>query len=305
MPQIKRGNEPVSIQRRKDLALLIYLVVTSQPHSRDILATLFWQEESQSLARSNLRKSLSRLKALLGQDALLGSQDQVGLNPELPVQLDVREFQVRYQQFRDHHGRNPGRPVLCAVCQKSIEEAAALYQADFLEGFSLPDSSVFDEWQFFQLEGLRQNLAEILEQLTKQYLERGELSGAIASCRRWLALDKLHEPAHRQLILLYALNGQPEAAKRQFEECTRLLAEELQSKPEPETLQLFEDIRRKKLSGPRKFQTEIQKGEIASTILPEKNHHVLPSYPSPFLGREKELEDITRLLLEPSCHMLT
>jgi predicted ATPase/DNA-binding SARP family transcriptional activator len=305
IPQIKRGNEPVSIQRRKDLALLIYLVVTSQPHSRDTLAALFWQDKSQSLARSNLRKSLSRLKALLGQDSLLGSQDQIVLNPELPVHLDVREFQVRYQQFRDHHGRNPGRPVLCAACQKSVEEAAVLYQADFLEGFSLADSPVFDEWQFFQFEGLRQNLAEMLEQLAKQYLERGEFSGAITSCRRWLALDRLHEPAHRQLILLYALNGQPEAAKRQFEECTRLLAEELHTEPEPETLQLFEDIRRKKLSGPRKVQTEIQKEDIASTKLPEKNHHVLPSYPSPFLGREKELEDITRLLLEPSCHLLT
>ena len=77
MPQIKRGNEPITIQRRKDLALLIYLFVTSQPHSRDTLATLLWQEEGQAVARSNLRKSLSRLKALLGENSLLVSQDQI------------------------------------------------------------------------------------------------------------------------------------------------------------------------------------------------------------------------------------
>lgn len=310
MPQIKRGDEPVAIQRRKDLALLIYLVVTSQPHSRDTLATLLWQDESQAAARSNLRKSLSRLKALLGQDSLLVSQDEIALNPRLRVQLDVREFHSRYQQFRAHHSRNDGRPGLCPACQKALEEAAGLYQADFLEGFGLPDSSVFDEWQFFQAEGLRQNFAELLEQLTKQSMESGDLPRAITYCRRWLALDRLHEPAHRQLMLLYALNAQPSAARRQFEECVRLIREELHAEPEPETLQLFDAIQKKKLTGPPQelfpsFQTEIKQEGQVSERLPEKKVQALPTYPSPFIGREKELDDIARLLREPSRHLLT
>jgi predicted ATPase/DNA-binding SARP family transcriptional activator/TPR repeat protein len=304
MPQINRGNEPVSIQRRKDLALLIYLAVTSQPHSRDTLATIFWQEESQTLARSNLRKSLSRLKALLGQNSLLVLQDQIALNPQLLDHLDVREFHSRYQQFRKHHEREGSKAELCPSCQKALEEAVALYQGDFLEGFSIPDSSVFDEWQFFQAEGYRQNLAEILQQIMNQSQESGELSQAITYCRRWLALDKLHEPAHRRLMLLYALNGQLAAAKRQYEECTRLLEEELHAKPEPETIQLFDAIQKKKLTGPQKelilpIQTETKKET------PKKKASVLPSYPSPFIGREKELAEITRLLFEPSCHLLT
>src|SRR5512139_1435773 len=98
MPQIKRGNEPLQIQRRKDLALLIYLVVTSQPHSRDTLSTLLWQEEGQSVARSNLRKSLSRLKSLLGENFLLVSQDQISLHPDLSFHLDVKDFYARLEQ---------------------------------------------------------------------------------------------------------------------------------------------------------------------------------------------------------------
>jgi predicted ATPase/DNA-binding SARP family transcriptional activator len=311
MPQIKRGNEPITIQRRKDLALLIYLFVTAQPHSRDTLATLLWQEEGQVVARSNLRKSLSRLKALLGEKALLVSQDQVRIHPDLSIHLDVKDFHIRLEQFRQHHpDRNVQGQNLCPVCRKALEEAASLYQADFLNGFILQDSSTFEEWQFFQAESLRQNLAEVLEQLTRQNTSEGNYPAAITYCRRWLALDRLHEPAQRQLILLYALNDQPAAAKRQFEECIRLLNEELHAQPEPETLQLFDAIQKKKFTGLQKEpifseRAEIRKGSKSPSEFPEKKVYSLPTYPSPFIGREKELEEIVRLMEDPSCRLLT
>ena len=311
MPQIKRGNEPLPIQRRKDLALLIYLFVTSQPHSRDTLATLLWQEEGQTVARSNLRKSLSRLKSLLGENSLLILQDQISMHPDLSVHLDVMDFQSRLEQFRQHHpNRNGHGQNLCPTCQRALDEAASLYQADFLKGFILPDSSTFEEWQFFQAESLRQSLAEALEQLTRHYTADGDFSNAITYCRRWLALDRLNEPAQRQLMLLYALNDQPASAKRQFEECARLLDKELHAKPEPETLQLFDAIQKKNFADLQKAipppeRTERRQESKPSSGLPEKKVYSLPSYPSPFIGREKELEDISRLLRDPSCRLLT
>ena len=311
-PQIKRGKEPIKIQRRKDLALLIYLLVTSQPHSRDTLAALLWQEDGQAVARANLRKSLSRLKTLLGENSLLISQDQIGLNPDLSIHLDVKDFYTRLEQIRQHHhDRNGDGQNLCPACRKALEEAAKLYQADFLEGFFLQDSSTFEEWQFFQAESLRQNLAQILEQLTQQYSSDGNFVTAITYCRRWLSLDRLHEPAHRQLMLLYALNGQPAAAKRQFEECVRLLDEELHTHPEPETRELFEAIQRKKFTAVQKeafrlsSPAEDKIEPNPSSHQPEKKAQPLPTYPSLFIGREKELEEITRLLDEPSCRLLT
>ncbi len=312
MPQIRRGNEPIAVQRRKDLALLIYLFVTSQPHSRDTLATLLWQEEGQTTARSNLRKSLSRLKSLLGENSLLVSQDQISLHPELSLHLDVNDFQARLEQFRKHHpDRNGQGQKLCPVCRKALDEATSLYQADFLNGFLLQDSSTFEEWQFFQAESLRQNLAEALEQLTRQYTADGDFAAAITYCRRWLSLDRLHEPAQRQLMLLYALNDQPAAAKRQFEECVRLLDEELRTAPEPETVQLFDAIQKKKFSGLQKetFSATQRKntGKKSGPApeFPDKKVYPLPTYPSPFIGREKELKEIIHLLQDPSCRLLT
>ena len=124
------------------------------------------------------------------------------------------------------------------------------------------------------------------------------------------SLDKLHEPAQRQLMLLYALNGQHAAAKRQFEECVRLLDQELHTQPEPETLELFDAIQKKKFTSLQKepfltSQVAGDKGNKPSRELAEKKVHSLPSYPTAFIGRERELQDITRLLREPSCRLLT
>ena len=301
-PQVKRGNEQISIQRRKDLALLIYLVVTSQAHSRDTLATLLWQDQSQADARSNLRKSLSRLKLLLGEESILLSPNRVSLNPDLTINLDIARFEACIHQVREHkHAGNGSGPRLCQECQQALEEAVTLYRADFLEGFGLSDSSTFEEWQFFQSENLRKNLAEILELLSHQYLKAEDYNTAIEYCRRWLTLDRLHEPAHRQLMLLYALSGQRAAAKRQFDECKRILKEELGTEPEEETLQLFKELQKNRVHQPSAMTVAVA---IQSTTPSRKPHH-FPVHPAPFIGRKNELAEIIRILRESPYRLLT
>ncbi|HEX2989159.1 MAG TPA: BTAD domain-containing putative transcriptional regulator [Anaerolineales bacterium] len=296
----------MGIQRKKDLALLIYLVVTAQPHSRDTLANLLWPDLSQSDARSNLRKSLSRLKAGLGEEYLSVSQDQAGIHPSIIVELDIAEFEKRVRQYRDHGHRRKGQaPLLCAGCQRSLEEAAQLYSADFLHGFTIPESSVFEEWLFFQSESLRQNLGEVLELLTYQHAYAGNYPAAIEYGRRWLSLDRLHEPAHRQLMILYALSGQQAAALRQFEECRELMHAELDVTPEPETLALFEAIKKKNVQGFLEPPAKASSPAAGNEDQPAKPVHNLPAHPAPFIGRERELEKIAQLLAEPSCRLLT
>ena len=114
---------------------------------------------------------------------------------------------------------------------------------DFLEGFGLRDSIAYDDWQFFQAEGLRQELASALERLVRGHSAQGNQEAALAYARRWLALDPLHEPAHRQLMQLYAQTGQRSAALRQYQECVRILDEELGLAPAEETTDLYEQIR--------------------------------------------------------------
>ena len=241
-PRIELDEVPVRIERRKSVALLAYLAMTGEGHSRDTLATLLWPELDQSRARAGLRYALATLKKSLGDGWLDVDRERVGLNPNLapapsedrPVSepelwLDAAEFRARLAQCRTH-GHPEGQ--VCPDCLAPLAGAAELYRDDFLAGFTLRDSPTFDEWQFFQTESLRQELASVLERLVQGHSAQGAHEAAIPYARRWLALDPLHEPAHRQLMRLYAVAGQRAAALRQYGECERLLLEELDVPPD-------------------------------------------------------------------------
>ena len=88
--------------------------------------------------------------------------------------------------------------------------------------------------------GLRRLLAGVLERLSATPTTVQPRS---KHAQRWLSLDPLHEPAHRQLMRLYARTGQRSAALKQYLTCTRLLDEELGVEPLAETTALYQDIR--------------------------------------------------------------
>jgi DNA-binding SARP family transcriptional activator/pimeloyl-ACP methyl ester carboxylesterase len=251
-PRIERDGSSIPFQRRRTLALLAYLVVTGRPQSRDGLAALLWPEEDPAAARASLRRELSRLKEILGNDALDADRASVGLCRDFDFWLDIDVFRTRVERVREHSHvflvETPARP--CPVCLPLLAEAVEICTGDFLEGFSLPGCRAFEEWQFFETEGLRQALAESLQLLANWYAGQGDYRRSVETARRWLALDDLHEPAHRLLMRLYAWNGQQSAALRQYQECARRLKEELGVQPAVETRQLFQDIQDRRLAPP-------------------------------------------------------
>jgi hypothetical protein len=115
-------------------------------------------------------------------------------------------------------------------------------------------------------------LASALERLIRLHSGGSDpaasLETAIAYARRWLALDPLHEPAQRQLMRLYAWDGQQAAALRQYQECERILAEELGGSPDEETTALYEAIKAKRLPAPDQV------------MRPEKTVSPTPPYPA-------------------------
>ena len=246
-PRVDLDGSPVEIQRRKAFALLIYLAVSGQPHSRDTLATLFYPDHSQSRARAYLRRDLATLNTGLAGDWLNIDRDTVELKPDDDLWLDIKRFRQCLSACQSH-GHAPETP--CAKCLPLLTEAIELYSDDFLAGFTLRDCPEFDDWQFFQAESLRQELAQALERLVQGCDHQDNYDTAIPYARRWVALDPLYEPAQRQLIQLYDQAGQPAAALRQFEEYAAHLEEELGLPPEEETTTLYEAIKAKRILGP-------------------------------------------------------
>jgi len=242
-PAIECNGHSQSIQRRKARALLAYLAVTQQGHSREALAALLWPEYDRPSGLADLSRILSNLRKLLGDNFFLTDRENLALNGAANLWVDVLQFQKQLESCRK-------QTSLDEDYRQTLASAVALYQADFLAGFSLPDCPDFDEWQLLQTEALRRDLGWALEQLVHAHEERKELAQSIAYAQRWVRLDPLHEPAQRRLIALYARNGQQAEAHRQYQVCERLLAEELGVEPQPETRQLYEEIRRVRSHSP-------------------------------------------------------
>jgi predicted ATPase/DNA-binding SARP family transcriptional activator len=299
-PRLERGGRPIELNLRKALALLVYLAVSGRSSSRDALATLLWPESDGRTGRARLRHTVHRLHEALGEQILDGSVEAIRLDPNAELWLDCAAF-------RQHvvAGLSAPRDRLAAERLVPLQAAIELYADDFLAGFTLPDSPVFDEWQFFQRESLRQLYGQVLEQLVQAYRASQAWHEAIVHARRWLALDPLHEPAHRALMRLYAWAGQPAAAMRQYQECVRLLDDELGATPEDETTALSEAIRTRQLSAPEPAERQPLvppepseppgdqrgRGELAG-IAPPERPFVVPVPPTPLIGRGDELQVI-------------
>ena len=181
----------------------------------------------------------------------------------------------------------------CIQCRKWLTEAVELYKGDFLSGFSLADTYLFDNWQFEQAERLRRLLSNALETLTNEYGRASNFEAAMTYAQRWLAVDLLHEPAHRQLMLLYASAGKRSAALRQYRECVRILEQELGVSPLEETASLYKAIQENHiLVHPVKSVTQFK----MKLIHPNRLYRSPPSrHGLPLVGRAREWENLLNM----------
>lgn len=285
--RVELDGRSIETERHKELALLIYLAVTAEPQARDTLATLLWPDSPQSRARANLSRDLSILNKALPGNWLEMEQEHVRLRRLSGFWLDVEQF----QQLAGY-ANSP------KACLETLTEAASLYRDDFLTGFTLPDCPDFDEWQFFQTEGLRQTFASLLERLVELHTTRKDYEAALAYARRWLALDPLHEPAHRHLMQLYAYTGQRAAALHQYQRCVETLEAELGLPPAGETIALYERIRSGDLS-------QAVKERSPRLAQPLTFRHNLPAQATPFVGRARELVRLGQMLADPELRLVT
>ena len=159
-PILESNEQPVKLEMRKSLALLVYLRLAEHDYSRESLAALFWPEYDQQHAHANLRRTLSSLNKSLRGELLEADREKIGLKDLVKVWLDVDQFRKLISIPKNHtHPYN--QP--CTDCLHLLEEAARLYRGDFMEGFNLGDCPEFDEWQTLQRESLRQELAGVLQ----------------------------------------------------------------------------------------------------------------------------------------------
>jgi predicted ATPase/DNA-binding SARP family transcriptional activator len=268
--------------------------VTGEPQRRETLATLFWPDSSQSSARAALRRDLSVLNKALDEEWLLIERETISLRTGAGFWLDVAQFKERVADCAE----------VTPACLESLTEAVNLYREDFLAGFTLPDCPAFDEWQYFQNEGLRQELASALERLAQAYAFQHDFEIAIPYARRRLKLDPLHEPAHQQLMKLYVWNGQRGAALRQYADSKRVLEAELGVLPSEESDALYRAIKTNQGFPPLPpTESEARSDQHQPpAVMPSHN---LPAQTTSFIGRAPALAAVRDQLTHPEVRLLT
>src|SRR5215212_874532 len=85
--------ETIQLPTRKMEALLAYLVLHPALQSRERIASIFWGDSLDELARRSLRTALSALRKELGEHFLITDRETLKLNPDFPVGVDVQEIE--------------------------------------------------------------------------------------------------------------------------------------------------------------------------------------------------------------------
>lgn len=260
-------------------ALLAYLAVEAdRPHRRQALAALLWPDQSDPSALEQLRQALYRLQQAIGNRQasppfLLISRHTLQFNPQSDHVLDVWRFQTLIATPPDAEDG-----VL------RLEQAVELARGSFLQGFSLSGSYAFEEWLLHKREQLDQQMAAALHHLARIYQARGEDERIAACAQRLLALDPWDEPTHRQLMSILAMQGRRGAALAQYYTLRARLQQEFGVEPEPETMALQARISAGQLDA------LAREPRLAPTPQP------FSPAPTPFVGREPQLQHLSRCL---------
>ncbi len=288
--QLSLGNRLLSAElSAKAQGLLVYLITTGCPHSRDVLAGLLWSDFPEHRARANLRDTLCDLKAILPQHLTIEHNRIASVSNHECCVSDAAIFQDHIDQAQQALRQSTVRTTLPTEISARLEEAVGLFEGEFLSGFYVRRAAVFDEWLDGMRAHLHQSAVNALQTLAETYTADGRYSAGVIHTHRLLELEPWREEGHRQLMYVLALSGQQSAALKQYDLCRQILKEELGLDPSRETTTLFQAIRA---------------GELKPADQKLRRYAALPVDDTKFIGREEELVALDKLIADPEIRLI-
>jgi DNA-binding SARP family transcriptional activator/TolB-like protein len=220
---------PIVVRSRKARALLAYLAMNPDYRaSREELATLFWGDNPDAVARHSLRQCLISLRQdlCLASEILIVDREAIGLRAQF-VSVDARAFMS----------------LARSAAPDGLAQAAELWRGAFLPDLAL-DIEEFDSWHRQEADRLAAVAAGVFEALCRNADANGDDDRAIAAAERLVALEPTREDRQRTALELLARHRGREAALSRAKLFTDLLRNELGVSPEPATRALIDAIKR-------------------------------------------------------------
>jgi DNA-binding SARP family transcriptional activator len=219
---------------RRAEELLAYLLIHQRArHSREKLVDTLWPDAGISNGRASLSTTLWRLRGVFDRlqvpaaDYLQTDRDWISLEPSTALSCDHSDFEQQMRAAERASGDE--------ARQEQFLLAIELYRGSFCEG-------IYAEWCLRERERLERLYLRAQGQLMAGYMRQARYQEAIDAGKQVLENDPLREEVHRALMRCYWRLGRRTAAAQQFQRCARLLQQELQILPMPETIALYRDI---------------------------------------------------------------
>jgi len=280
--EVLRDGERVTIPTRNAQALFAYLVINvGKTHRRERLAGLLWPNSSEDNARSNLRHELWRLRKVLqtgGESYFIADDLSISINQHSPFALDVEKL----------------KSVPADGTTEALINALTVYRGELLPGF-------YDEWVLLERDRLvalyEARIARLLDilQIEQRWVE------VIDWGTRWIALGQWPEPAYRALMAAYANTGDASKAVLIYERYAQALQKEMGMKPSEPTQALYKRLKtgwkQTEQSPPPSRAAQQQKPAMETSALtftlPKVRRSNLPKPLTSFIGREKEIQQVS------------
>lgn len=223
--------------RQAGLLLCYLLLNRGQPQPRERLAAVFWEDLPTDTARTYLRNTLWRLKQALAsiglppEELLAVDEHLVALRSAADVWIDIEAFETLLA-----NSQKSAPQALSRQQRRELEQAVSLYRGDLLDG-------IYEDWTLYERERFRLLYMNVRHKLMLHYTHLQRYEEALAHGAGLLAIDPAREKIHRQMMRLYALTGDRNAALAQYKRCKQLLRDELDLPPMRETRDLYRQIK--------------------------------------------------------------
>ncbi|MBW2422797.1 MAG: AAA family ATPase [Deltaproteobacteria bacterium] len=210
--EVLRGDERLALPpSKKTRALLAYLALTGRPSRRDHLCELLWELPDDP--RGSLRWSLSKLRRLV-DDAqhtrIVADRSQVEFDAD-GVEIDVVAL------------KHLAGEALERASTEALEEAAARYQGNFLEGLELTQQPAFYAWCVSERDLVVSAQTRLLRTLIDRLID--EPDRALPYARGLVVRSPYDESLRADLIRLLVRSGRDDEAEQQYRMGTRMLKE--------------------------------------------------------------------------------
>ncbi len=238
VPQLTMdGRDRTSEVGAKSMALMAFLALSAPAKlPRGKVASTFWTDKSEEAARYRLRHTLWELRRVLGKSHLKSDDIACWFSTEDGAWVDVHRFEEACREF----GVGTGQRDRTTDRLRGFDADVALYRGDLLEGVTVYEAPLFEDWLLVERERLQLLYLEALWCLGKAQVAAGELADAIRTLTRLIQADPLRERSYRALIGVHLRRGDRAAALKVYQQCSRTLAAELGVAPSAKTQQLRE-----------------------------------------------------------------